>query len=69
MFTAVEKVFHSFYLFTSKAFGVGSPSRLKGFVLCPNGSVEDLEDRFFSFRGKQGHMKNFVCINKGSPLW
>jgi hypothetical protein len=62
MFTAVEKVFHSFYFFTSKAFGVGSLSGLKGFVLCPDGSVKDLEDRFFSFGGKQGQYEKF-CMH------
>jgi hypothetical protein len=69
VFTAAEEVFHSFYLFTTKTFGISGPSRLEGFILCPDGSVEDLEDSFLCFRGEKGHMEDFVRINKGSPLW
>ncbi len=65
----LAEVFHSFYLFTTKTFGISGPSRLEGFILCPDGSVEDLEDRFLRFRREKGHMENFVRINKGSPLW
>jgi hypothetical protein len=69
MFAAVEEVFHSFYAVATKTFGISGPPGLKGFILCPDGSVEDLEDRFLRFRREKGHMENFVCINKSSSLW
>jgi hypothetical protein len=68
VFTAVEEVFHSFYLFAAKAFGISGLSRLEGFILCPDGSVENLENSLLCFGREKRHMKNFVSIDKGSPL-
>jgi hypothetical protein len=69
MFAAIEEVFHGFYVVTAKTFCISGSPRFKGFILCPDGSVEDLKNRFLRFRREKGHMKNFVCINKSSSLW
>jgi hypothetical protein len=62
-------MFHSFYFFAAKASGVSGPSRLEGFILCPNSSVENLKDGLLCFGGEKRQVENFVSINKSSPLW
>jgi hypothetical protein len=64
MLTTIEEVFHSFYFFAAKAFGVSGPSRLEGFILCPDGSVEDLKNSLLRFGREKRYMKYFVGINK-----
>jgi hypothetical protein len=48
-------VFHSFYLFTAKTFGISGPSRLEGFILCPDGSVEFGKQSPLFWKGEGTH--------------
>jgi hypothetical protein len=59
MFAAIEEVFHSFYAVTTKTFCISGSPGFKGFILCPDGSVEDLKDRFLRFRRE----KRLTCLH------
>jgi hypothetical protein len=53
MLTAVQQVLHGFNLIASIEDGVRCSTRLECFILCPNGSVQDLKDSFFGFGGQE----------------
>ncbi len=67
IFAAIEEVFHSFNFLASEAGWFRSHTRFERFVLCPDGAVENLEGCLLGLGRKQGHGKNFVCIEESIP--
>jgi hypothetical protein len=47
---------------------VRDQTRLEGFVLCPNGPIENMEHHFFGFRWQKREEKGFISIYKSGSL-
>jgi Pyruvate/2-oxoacid:ferredoxin oxidoreductase delta subunit len=50
------------YFFKLVTEGIMCSARLECFILCPDGSIQYLEDSFLGFEGQKWHVKNFTGI-------